>query len=426
MSTSATIVTRAAVSGDKRIVAQAAFSKAVGVTVNMTDAALPTKAAAIRAIVDEWLKNKKVDLVFQGGGVLGIGLVGAYSVLDDLEFKPQNVAGTSAGSIVATLIAAGYSGKQIRDIIFDQEFSDFIDPVVPVLGDSWPGIVSAILSKHGVYRGEKFKARLDDLLRQSPNRIETFDDVIVDEKENDPRYRYRLHLIASDVTGRQILRLPIDAKSKLGIPPGQLRIADAVRMSMSIPMFFVPVRKKFPRDADREHVVVDGGLLSNFPIALFDQPPDQGPPPWPTLGVKFMDGQPSDALADDRLTPVKGVLAYGRALLETMSQFYDRMHLDAHSLARTIGVDPGGVSSTNFKLTRDDKQRLFENGRRAALEFLDHQWTFESYLAAFRVEAEHTGTRDLVVQHMHQAAAAIGLQPESAPEMPRAVENRLA
>ncbi len=382
----------------------------------MTDTALPAEAAAIRAIVDEWLKNKKADLVFQGGGVLGIGLVGAYSVLNEQGFNPQNVAGTSAGSIVASLIVAGYSGDQIRDIIFNQDFAEFTDPITPFLGDSWPGIVGAVLSKHGVYKGERLKARMEELLSQSPNRIQTFDDVIVDPNEPDPRYRYRLHVIASDVTGRQILRLPIDAESKLGIKPGELRIADAVRMSLSIPIFFKPVRRIFPGDANREHIVVDGGMLSNFPISLFDQPAEDGPPPWPTLGVKFMSGQPSDAIADDKLPPVKGLVSYGRALVETMSQFYDRMHLDTHSLARTIGVDPAGISSTNFKLTADDKKRLFENGRAAATDFLDHQWTFESYLAAFRMTGPKIRTRDLVVEKMQEAAAAIGLAPESAPE----------
>jgi NTE family protein len=224
-----------------------------------------------------------------------------------------------------------------------------------------------------------------------------------------------LHVVASDVTGRQILYLPLDSEQKLGIKPAELRVADAVRMSMSIPFFFKPVRRRFPRDAEREHVVVDGGMLSNFPISLFDQPAAQGPPPWPTFGIKFMEGQPPDAVADDRLPPVTGLLSYGRALLETMMQFYDRMHLDTHTLARTIGVDPGGISATDFKLSRDAKQRLYDNGRPAAEEFLDHLWTFESYLAGFRVAPERTRTRELVVRHMRDAAAAAGLPPSATP-----------
>ena len=52
-----------------------------------------------------------VDLVCEGGGVKGIGLAGAYSVLEERGYRPNNVAGTSAGAITAALIAAGYSSR---------------------------------------------------------------------------------------------------------------------------------------------------------------------------------------------------------------------------------------------------------------------------------------------------------------------------
>ncbi len=61
--------------------------------------------------------EKCADLVFDGGGVKGIALVGALSVLEEEGFQPQNVAGTSAGAIVATLLAAGYTAVQLRDIL---------------------------------------------------------------------------------------------------------------------------------------------------------------------------------------------------------------------------------------------------------------------------------------------------------------------
>ncbi len=70
--------------------------------------------------------------------------------------------------------------------------------------------------------------------------------------------------------------LPRDAREQLGIDPDELEIATAVRMSMSIPMFFDPVVHRNPTNRDDEHVIVDGGLLSNFPIWLFDSPPGAG------------------------------------------------------------------------------------------------------------------------------------------------------
>jgi predicted acylesterase/phospholipase RssA len=67
------------------------------------------------------------DLVCEGGGVKGIGLVGAFSVLEEHDFHPQNVAGTSAGAITAALIAAGYTAAELKDVTFGMDFLRFRD-----------------------------------------------------------------------------------------------------------------------------------------------------------------------------------------------------------------------------------------------------------------------------------------------------------
>src|SRR5436305_307633 len=82
-----------------------------------------------------------------------------------------------------------------------------------------------------------------------------------------------VQVIASDLSKERMLVLPRDARDQLGIDPDELEVARAVRMSMSIPMFFDPVVHQNPANANEEHVIVDGGLLSNFPIWLFDCPP---------------------------------------------------------------------------------------------------------------------------------------------------------
>ena len=62
----------------------------------------------------EELYRNYCDLVCEGGGVKGVGLAGAFSVLEEHEFRPQNVAGTSAGAITAALIAAGYNSSELK------------------------------------------------------------------------------------------------------------------------------------------------------------------------------------------------------------------------------------------------------------------------------------------------------------------------
>src|ERR671917_1498883 len=72
-------------------------------------------------------RGRHVDLVFEGGGVKGIALVGAFSVLEEQGYEPQNMAGASAGAIVATLIAAGYTAAELREIIGKLDYDLFKD-----------------------------------------------------------------------------------------------------------------------------------------------------------------------------------------------------------------------------------------------------------------------------------------------------------
>ena len=90
-------------------------------------------------------------------------------------------------------------------------------------------------------------------------------------------------MIATDLSDRRMLVLPHDLDELID-EPDDFSIARAVRISMSIPGFFEPARLKDKRG--KEHVIVDGGVLSNYPVWLLDDgTPD---PPWPTFGFKLV------------------------------------------------------------------------------------------------------------------------------------------
>ena len=72
--------------------------------------------------------ENKIDAVFEGGGVKGIGLVGAVSEIEAKGYEFVNLAGTSAGAIVATLLAAGYKAAEVKDIINGLDFNTLVDP----------------------------------------------------------------------------------------------------------------------------------------------------------------------------------------------------------------------------------------------------------------------------------------------------------
>ena len=111
-----------------------------------------------------------------------------------------------------------------------------------------------LLMEHGIYEGEFFRDWIAEKL--AARRITRFGQ-LVDEEAEAPRNRWWLKVIASDVTCRRMLVLPQDAEH-LGIEPDEMEIADAVRMSMSIPLFFEPVVHKDP-DGER-HVIADNAV----------------------------------------------------------------------------------------------------------------------------------------------------------------------
>ena len=97
----------------------------------------------------------KCDAVFEGGGVNGVGLCGAISVTETMGYEFNRVAGTSAGSIVAALIASGYGAKQISEIVSNTDYRKFCDKGkidrIPLLGP-----VLSIFFENGFYEGITF------------------------------------------------------------------------------------------------------------------------------------------------------------------------------------------------------------------------------------------------------------------------------
>jgi NTE family protein len=337
--------------------------------------------------------HQSVDLVFEGGGVKGIGLAGSLAVLEERGFMPQNIAGTSAGAITATLLAAGYRGHELRDIVMELDFRQFQDRAwedkVPLIERSL-----SLLLDLGIYEGDRFLDWMRE--RLAAKGVHTFAD-LVREGEEDPRWRYDLQVIASDVTKHRLLVLPRDAGA-LGIEPDELDVALAVRMSMSIPIFFEPVRVE-NEETGETHVIVDGGMLSNYPVWLFDSD-DVEPPEWPTFGMLLVEPKPKVQVgarlpkAEAIPNGPRGLLAYVKALAQTMMEAHDRLYVEGADYARTIPIPTLGVGTTAFDLSPERKLALYDSGRFAAEAFLK-TWDFEAYVAAFRSGRQHSRRKAL-------------------------------
>ena len=339
---------------------------------------IPAPQAGAEARADD-AQDMRVDLVFEGGGVKGIGLAGALLELDARGYQPQCVAGTSAGAITAALVAAGYQGDELRQAVLGMEFAKFADrPEFNWMGAA--GQAADVLRDRGVHSGDYFLGWMRDMLETK--NISTFADLRDDAATNENR-RYRLQVIASDLTDQSMLVLPRDA-GRLGISPDELEVAEAVRMSMSIPIFFKPVIRTNNR---RDHVLVDGGLLSNFPVWLFDAPTGTQPA-FPTLGLLLVAPGQRDPListppTDAEKDATRSMLGYLKSLADTAMQAHDRFYVEDEDFARTIPIPTLGVKTTEFDITPQCRDALLDSGRTAATTFLA-SWDFQEYIAKYR------------------------------------------
>lgn len=295
----------------------------------------------------------KADLVLEGGGVKGLGLVGAVLHLMREGYTFPRVAGTSAGSIVAAFLAAGATADELAGIMDRLEYPRVPDRAgLPGVGESL-----GLVRHSGAHPGNYIHGFVRDELERLG--VRTFGDL----------KRRTLVVTATDITRGRLLRLPWDYES-LGLDPNEQFVADAVRASISIPLFFEPVRL-----ADRE--LVDGGVLSNFPIAMFDRPR----PRWPTFGVKVIPDAPDanalvfPGLSLPQLPPVR-LLA---RVMTTAVLGHDQTYLEQPCVRRrAIQVDTSAVGIVEFGADEGRRAALVENGERAAADFLAG-WDWDAY-----------------------------------------------
>ncbi len=312
--------------------------------------------------------KKQANAVFEGGGVKGIGIAGALSVACQ-HYNWDYVAGTSAGAIVAAAVAADYSGQEICELVYDIDYKKFEDPVesncFPIVGP-----FLSIKFKLGLYKGNYIESWLKEILKAKG--VERFGDLAVSGFPKESQWRYRLRVVASDISTGRMLILPQDI-ADYGFDPDYLEVAKAVRMSMSIPFFFQPVPLKYRDLNGKEQIsyIVDGGVLSNFPVWLFDTGNE-----WdstPTLGFKLVgprDGAPNK---------ITGPLTMFKALFGTMMDAHDNRFIEEKNFDRTIVIPTLGIKSTDFAISREKKDALYKSGENAALKFFKG-WDYHSYL----------------------------------------------
>lgn len=322
------------------------------------------------------------NLVFEGGGVKGVAYVGALEVMQEEQILKdiERVAGTSAGAIIAVLLGVGYTPEEIKQVMWDLDFKNFMD-------DSW-GVVQdthRLINNFGWYKGDFFRAWIGELIaRKLGNTEATFDDLMHARKRDNLR---EIYLIGTNLsTGFS------EIFSHEHTP--RFCIADAARISMSIPLFFA-AKRNFRGD-----VYVDGGLLDNYPVKVFDRRKYvaehwRSTPYYQevnkqlrvldrkisdyiynkqTLGFRLDGKEKINLFRDQAEAPKREIDSfwdYTLALFNTLLDAQDNVHLHSDDWQRTIYIDTLGIKATDFHITDERKTALLESGRSYARQYLN-------------------------------------------------------
>jgi NTE family protein len=297
----------------------------------------------------------QADGVFAGGGIKGLAFAGALEVAEEKGYDEWvKLAGTSAGAITAMALAVGYTAADLRKQLESYDFEKLADyGKVPVISQ-----LDNLMFRRGLTHGKGLLTWIEELLRDAPKPATVFED-LPDE---------RLRVVGTDLANQRMVVFPEDAalyKDEDGKPfePKRFPISQAVRISAGYPYFFPPIALTDVASG-KEGVLVDGGVTSAFPVFLFDKEK----PEHPTWGFRLFGGSPPEKAAYQAIHGPTWAIEMLLGVLDTSMNALDKLEMKAYD-SRTISIPTGDVSTLNFDPSKQEKDFLYESGRKAAEKF---------------------------------------------------------
>ncbi len=285
--------------------------------------------------------------MFSGGGIRGFALIGAVTELESQGYRFKRVAGTSAGAIIAGFIAAGYSGQDIYEIMKSVKLTKLLEvkknkrfPLAKWLKLYW---------SMGLYKGDALELWIKEILARK--NIRTFADLA--DKQ--------LRVIASDLTNGRLMVLPDDLP-QYNIDPNQFSVARAIRMSCSVPFFFQPITL---RTVGEKRIIVDGGVLSNFPMWLFDQ--ENVITERPVLGLRLVP-EKQQTMVHER--DINNAIELFTSLFETMRNAHDARYISRKFVKNIVFIPIKEAGFIEFSISDNKRIVLIEQGKEAVNHFL--------------------------------------------------------
>lgn len=290
------------------------------------------------------------NLAIEGGGVKGIAFVGALVALQEKGILPniKNVAGTSAGALVATLFSLGYSIEDMQQLMRGLHFKKFAEGNNPF----------RLFTSYGLHSGDYILNFVHDVIATSGKGLSknaTFLDFKMANCLN-------LYVFATDVNRHLAVEFS-------AVTTPNVSVAEAVRASMSIPIYFKAW--KFSKSIPDDHVYVDGGMLYNYPLTFFDNERFnslENDVNYETIGLRFKAGAP---VRCRKKLSFNTPFHYIRHLIDTLLQTQNIDYsYDSHQVKRSVIIDSLGISPTDFSLNTEDMNNLVASGKKCMEEFI--------------------------------------------------------
>jgi len=330
------------------------------------------------AVLDYQFRN----LIFEGGGVKGIAYLGALGVLQEKDILPkiERIGGTSAGAIIGLLIGLNFSVKEIEEILRELDFTKFLDDSIGIIIDT-----VRLFKEYGWYKGDYFHDWVGSIInRKTGNPDATFQEIY--EAGKDLGFK-DMFFIGTNLSTR------LSEVFSFEHTPDTC-VADAICISMSIPLLFAAKRNEY------NDVLVDGGMLDNYPIKLFDKEKyvnkfanepeyykklnakldlnNSALSPYvynkETLGFRLYSGSenciPSEQV-EPRRNEIKDFLAFTKSLIMVYLESKQNQHLHSDDWDRTIYIDSLNVKTTEFDLNDEKKNALIQSGRTCAERYFE-------------------------------------------------------
>jgi NTE family protein len=312
------------------------------------------------------------NLVMEGGGAKGIAYGGALIELESRGILKdiQRVGGSSAGAIQACLLAVGYSAEEINHITANTPIESFNDE------GSIAKKTKNLINEYGWYAGDSFHSTIQKLILDHTGKADlTFAEL----HELAKSYPYRdLY-----VTGTNLTKQKSEVFSYETYP--DMRICDAVRVSMSIPLYFKALWVNSdgkiienPKLEETCSLFVDGALLMAYPVSLFDNTKymsdstkNEAVYNHQTLGLRLERCEQIDhetkLIEGAAGYEVRDFETYMGALLNVATLYINPPKIE--DAKRTIFINDTEMSSRIRKIPEAEKQKMMGLGKQGVIDF---------------------------------------------------------